>query len=53
MTEQPVTGDADLAERLARLDTCTLSDALDVLGMEASSPGWPRCGRALGSRGLR
>ena len=34
MTGQPVTGDADLAARLARLDTCTLSDALDVLGME-------------------
>jgi regulator of RNase E activity RraA len=34
MTGQPVTGDAGLAARLARLDTCTLSDALDVLGME-------------------
>jgi regulator of RNase E activity RraA len=31
MTEQPVTGDAAL---LALLDTCALSDALDVLGME-------------------
>jgi regulator of RNase E activity RraA len=34
MTGQPVAGDADLAVRLARLDTCTLSDALDLLGME-------------------
>ena len=27
-------GDTNLAARLARLDTCVLSDALDVLGME-------------------
>jgi regulator of RNase E activity RraA len=28
-----MTGDAELAARLARLDACALSDALDVLGM--------------------
>jgi regulator of RNase E activity RraA len=40
-----------LVERLSRLDTCTLSDALDALGIPGAlsgiSPQWP-CGRIAG-----
>jgi regulator of RNase E activity RraA len=51
MSVDPVSGAPTLAERLARLDTCAVSDALDRLGLPGAviglRPMWP-CPRIAG-----